>query len=78
MTRYRDAYAEQVLMFGAMDAIADRIYNCGCPLLYRPTRAQKALDTIRNSMSGDAAKLLLPQAERAVKANGCPRRLLHP
>jgi hypothetical protein len=67
-TSYRDVYAQQVLMFGAMDAIGDRIYGCGSQSLYRPTRAQEALEKIRNSIPEDAAKLLLPQAERAVTA----------
>lgn len=68
VTSYRDPYAEHVLMFGAIDAIGDRIYNCGAKSLYGPTRAQEALDTIRNSIPEDVAELLLPQAERAVKA----------
>jgi hypothetical protein len=32
-TSYRDVYAQQVLMFGAMDAIGDRIYGCGSSTL---------------------------------------------
>jgi hypothetical protein len=67
-TGYRDVYAQQALMFGAMDAIGDRIYDCGSQALYRPTRAREALENIRNSIPEDAAKLLLPQAQRAVAA----------
>ena len=51
-----------------MDAIGDRIYGCGSQSLYRPDRAQEAIERVRNSVNQDAAKLLLPQAERAVTA----------
>lgn len=67
-TANRDVYAQQVLMFGAIDAIGDRIYGSGSPGLYRPSRAQEALTIVRACIRDDAAKLILPQAERAVTA----------
>jgi hypothetical protein len=67
-TSYRDVYAQQVLTFGAVDAIGDRLYSSGSQMLYRPTRARAALETVRASIKDPAAKLLLPHAERAVAA----------
>ena len=67
-TSYRDIYAQQVLMFGALDALGDTIRNIGSQALYMQDRAEKALELVRTSVPRPAAKLLLPQAERAVSA----------
>lgn len=67
-TSYRDIYAQQVLMFGALDALGDTVRNTGSQALYMQDRAEKALETLRSSVPRPAAKLLLPLAERAVAA----------
>ncbi|GAA0716744.1 hypothetical protein Drose_36765 [Dactylosporangium roseum] len=67
LTSYRDAEAQQVLLFTVLD-ILDRISQQSVEKSAHLVTAERALTRLRGTMSPTAAEVLLPLAERAVAA----------
>lgn len=64
----RDQYSSLILTFSALDLVSEKFFGSDTGAFADPKLAERALDSVVQSIPDKAASVLLPAAERAVEA----------